>query len=207
MICFSHLRWDFVFQRPQHLMTRFAKGRRVIFWEEPVSGPSETCPRLDHRTDPDSGVMVVTPVLPEAETDAERDAMLGLLLDGMLASYGGDLIRWYYTPMMLSFSRHLEAICTVYDCMDELANFKFAPPGLAILERELMGLADVVFTGGYSLWEAKRSRHPNIQPFPSSVDSLHFANARGSCGEPADQAALPWPRPGFSGVTDERLAL
>jgi UDP-galactopyranose mutase len=207
LICFSHLRWDFVFQRPQHLMTRFAKGRRVIFWEEPVAGPLETCPRLDSRTDPDSGVIVVTPVLPDGGTAAERNAMLGLLLDGLLAGYGGDLIRWYYTPMMLDFSRHLSAVCTVYDCMDELANFKFAPPELTILERELMGLADVVFTGGYSLWEAKRDRHPNIHPFPSSVDRAHFAKARTLRDEPADQAAIPGPKLGFYGVVDERMDL
>ena len=188
-------------------MTRFAKGRRVIFWEEPVSGDVGTCPRLDSRTDSESGVIVVTPVLPEGGTEAERNAMLGLLLDGMLAGYGGDLLRWYYTPMMLSFSRHLQAVCTVYDCMDELANFKFAPPELTILERELMGLADVVFTGGYSLWEAKRSRHPNIHPFPSSVDRAHFARARTSRDEPADQAAFPWPRLGYYGVIDERMDL
>jgi UDP-galactopyranose mutase len=207
LICFSHLRWNFVFQRPQHLMTRFAKGRRVIFWEEPVAGPLETSPRLDSRTCPESGVMVVTPVLPEGGSEVERDAMLGLLLDGLLAGFGGDLIRWYYTPMMLGFSRHLESVCTVYDCMDELANFKFAPPELTLLERELMGLADVVFTGGYSLWEAKRDRHPNIHPFPSSVDRAHFARARTLRDEPADQAALAWPRLGFYGVVDERMDL
>jgi UDP-galactopyranose mutase len=207
LICFSHIRWDFVFQRPQHLMTRFAKGRKVIFWEEPVTGSPETCPRLDSRTDSESGVLVVTPVLPDGGTGAERDAMLGLLLDGMLSGFGGDLIRWYYTPMMLQFSRHLDAICTVYDCMDELANFKFAPPDLTILERELMGMADVVFTGGYSLWEAKRDRHRNIHPFPSSVDRGHFAKARTVRDEPADQAAIPWPRLGFYGVVDERMDL
>jgi UDP-galactopyranose mutase len=207
LICFSHLRWDFVFQRPQHQMSRFAKGRRVIFWQEPVSGDPETCPRLDSRTCPDTGVVVVTPVLPDGGSAAERDAMLGMMLDALLAGREGDLIRWYYTPMMLSFSRHLEAVCTVYDCMDELANFKFAPPELTILERELMGLADVVFTGGYSLWEAKRDRHPNIHPFPSSVDRAHFAKARTKLPEPADQAALPSPRLGFYGVVDERMDL
>src|SRR5258707_10006642 len=94
LICFSHLRWDFVFQRPQHLMIRFAKGRRVIFWEEPVSGPPENSPRLDSRTDSESGVIVVTPVLPGGVTAVERDAMLGLMLDGVLAGYLGHLIRW-----------------------------------------------------------------------------------------------------------------
>jgi UDP-galactopyranose mutase len=196
-----------VFQRPQHLMTRFAKGRRVIFWEEPVTAPPGEPARLDSHICPQSGVIVVTPVLPDGGTGAERDGLLSLLLDTMLAGYGGDLIRWYYTPMMLSFSRHLEAVCTVYDCMDELANFKFAPPELTTLERDLMTLADVVFTGGYSLWEAKRDRHPNIHPFPSSVDRDHFGQARMSRAAPADQAGLAGPRLGFYGVVDERMDL
>lgn len=207
LICFSHLRWNFVFQRPQHLMTRFAKGRKVIVWEEPMFGPPEKTPRLDSQVEADSGVVVLTPVLPEGSPREDHEAMLRTLLDTVVASAEGDIIRWYYTPMMLPFSRHIEAICTVYDCMDELANFKFAPPELTLLERELMSIADVVFTGGYSLWEAKRDRHPNIHPFPSSVDRVHFARARALKSEPADQASLPWPRLGFYGVVDERMDL
>ena len=207
MICFSHLRWDFVFQRPQHLMTRFAQTRKVIFWEEPVWTPEGSPPRLDSKVCPDSGVIVATPSLPEGLTAERRDELLKTLLDEVVASVPGDLLRWYYTPMMLPFSRHLEAACTVYDCMDELANFKFAPPELTSLERELMGAADVVFTGGYSLWEAKRDRHPNIHPFPSSVDRAHFARARVMREEAPDQAQLPWPRFGFYGVVDERMDL
>jgi UDP-galactopyranose mutase len=207
VICFSHLRWNFVFQRPQHLMTRCAKGRRVIFWEEPLIEADAMAPRLESRTCEQSRVVVATPVLPEGLTDSERTEALRDLLDDLVEENEGDLIRWYYTPMMLDFSRHLEAVCTVYDCMDELANFKFAPPELASLERELMGLADVVFTGGYSLWEAKRDRHPNIHPFPSSVDRAHFARARTLREEPEDQAGLAWPRLGFYGVVDERMDL
>jgi UDP-galactopyranose mutase len=207
LICFSHLRWNFVFQRPQHLMTRFAKDRRVIVWEEPVFGDPEKTPRLDMNVDADSGVVVLTPVLPEGSPADRHEAMLKGLLDTVVAAIEGDIVRWYYTPMMLPFSRHIEAVCTVYDCMDELANFKFAPPELTLLERELMASADVVFTGGYSLWEAKRDRHPNIHPFPSSVDRAHFAKARVLRTEPADQAPLPWPRLGFYGVVDERMDL
>ena len=188
-------------------MSRFAKGRRVIFWEEPVVGGGETSPRLERKTCPESGVMVATPVLPAGVGATERDGMLQGLLDDLLAGETADLIRWYYTPMMLGFSRHLDAVCTVYDCMDELANFKFAPPELTLLERELMALADVVFTGGYSLWEAKRDRHPNIHPFPSSVDRSHFAKARRGLPDPADQRGLPRPRFGFYGVVDERMDL
>jgi UDP-galactopyranose mutase len=188
-------------------MTRFAAGRKVLFWEEPVDSPGVTVARLDSRVCPDSGVIVVKPVLPDGLSAEQRDAALRDLLDEVLLANPSDLVRWYYTPMMLSFSRHLEAVCTVYDCMDELANFKFAPPELTILERELMAAADVVFTGGYSLWEAKRDRHRNIHPFPSSVDRAHFAQARALRSEPADQAALPWPRLGFYGVVDERMDL
>lgn len=207
LICFSHLRWDFVFQRPQHLMTRFAQdGRRAIFWEEPVTG-IDPVPALDVRPCPQSGVLVATPVLPDGLSGAEREAAQRRLLDNLLAAHPGDLIRWYYTPMMLGFSGHLDAACTVYDCMDELANFKFAPPELAGRERDLFAAADVVFTGGHSLYEAKRDRHPNIHPFPSSVDRAHFARARDGEAEPLDLAGLPRPRFGFYGVVDERMDL
>jgi UDP-galactopyranose mutase len=109
--------------------------------------------------------------------------------------------------MMLPFSRHIGAVCTVYDCMDELANFRFAPPQLLSLEQELINASDVVFTGGYSLYEAKKDRHPNVHPFPSSVDRAHFAQARAMDAAPDDQAMLPKPRFGFYGVIDERMDL
>jgi UDP-galactopyranose mutase len=188
-------------------MTRFARERRVIFWEEPMAGAADTAPHLNSRICPNSGVIVMTPMLPDGMSHEDRELALQGLLDTLVSANEGDLIRWYYTPMMLSFSRHLQAVCTVYDCMDELANFKFAPPELAALERELMDRADVVFTGGYSLWEAKRERHANIHPFPSSVDRPHFAKARTLRDQPVDQAELPWPRLGFYGVVDERMDL
>jgi UDP-galactopyranose mutase len=207
LICFSHLRWNFVFQRPQHLMSRFADERRVIFWEEPEAALPGCEPALGVRTCAETGVVVVTPSLPEGMDEAEQEAVLKRLLDGFLAGEKGPFIRWYYTPMMLPFSRHIDAASTVYDCMDELANFKFAPTRLLALETELFDAADVVFTGGYSLYEAKRSRHPNVHPFPSSVDREHFGRARAVDGDPDDQALAKRPRFGFYGVIDERMDL
>ena len=210
LLCFSHLRWDFVFQRPQHLMTRFAASRRVIYWEEPVTATEGETAHLDTQVCAKSGVIVATPRLPDAIQGAEREAALSSLLDAYLAAEEiARPIRWYYTPMMLGFSRHIEAAAVVYDCMDELSNFKFAPPELRQLERELMAQADVVFTGGYSLYEAKQDQHANIHPFPSSVDRAHFAQARAPSpfADPEDQAALPRPRLGFYGVVDERMDL
>jgi glycosyltransferase involved in cell wall biosynthesis len=107
--------------------------------------------------------------------------------------------------MSLSFSDHLQPSVTIFDCMDELSAFKGAPPELLQRERELMGRADVVFTGGYSLWEAKRQQHANAHPVPSSVDIAHFAAARNSLPQPADQASIGHPRLGFFGVIDERF--
>jgi len=207
LICFSHLRWNFVFQRPQHLMSRFAEARRVIFWEEPEAALPHLEPALGVRTCAETGVVVVTPSLPETLGEAEREETLKALLETYLAGEKGPFIRWYYTPMMLPFSRDVPSVCTVYDCMDELANFRFAPPQLLGLERELLKAADVVFTGGYSLYEAKKGLHPNIHPFPSSVDRAHFAKARGVDASPDDQGPIGKPRLGFYGVIDERMDL
>jgi UDP-galactopyranose mutase len=107
--------------------------------------------------------------------------------------------------MALKFSGHLTPAITLYDCMDELSNFKFAPPELKDLENELFQRADVVFTGGHCLYEHKRSRHHNIYPFPSSIDKKHFQQARQVKSEPEDQKNIPGPKLGFYGVIDERF--
>jgi UDP-galactopyranose mutase len=116
-----------------------------------------------------------------------------------------EYVLWYYTPMALGFSHGLEPSAVVYDCMDELSLFRGAPPSLLDRERRLLELADLVFTGGQSLYEAKRDRHPDAHAFPSSIDAAHFAQARAISDDPADQAAIPRPRLGFFGVIDERF--
>jgi len=206
LLCFSHLRWNFVFQRPQHLMNRFAREMNVIYWEEPVDiGPKDTAFLQVREAQDASNVRVVVPHLPEGMPDDAREAALKRLLDAHIASIRGPLIAWYYTPMMLPFSRHLDVDATVFDAMDELSKFKFAPVKLLELEQELIDRADVVFTGGSSLYEAKKDRHDNIHCFPSSVDRAHFCKARARMFDPADQEDLPRPRLGFYGVIDERF--
>lgn len=204
LLCLSHLRWSFVYQRPQHLMSRFARDFNVLFFEEPI--PTEDAePWLEVRPDA-SGVQVLVPRLPQGCDGEAADRVLRGLLDGYLDKLGvRDLVLWYYTPMSLSFSDHLEPRQTIYDCMDELSAFRGAPPQLIEREVELMRRANLVFTGGYSLYEAKRQRHENAHPFPSSVDVEHFAAARRPQHDPDDQAQIPHPRLGFYGVIDERL--
>lgn len=206
LLCFSHLRWDFVFQRPQHLMSRFAREMTVVFWEEPIEVGARETPFLKVRQAADfPDVRVVTPYLPQGLDEEKREESLRRLLDAHVASCSRPLITWYYTPMMLPFSRHLDASTIVYDCMDELSKFRFAPAQLLDLEQELIGRADLVFTGGASLYEAKKNRHPSAHCFPSSVDRDHFMKARRELPQPADQADLKHPRLGFYGVIDERF--
>jgi len=195
LLCCSHLRWDFVFQRPQHLLTRAARQYQVIYWEEPRIENGRVAPAVFSRCDP-SGVTVVTPLLPPELDEAERAAAQRQLLDAFLSELAAPVaVAWYYTPMALLFASHVAANVTVYDCMDELTLFAGASPQLALLERRLMRSADLVFTGGHSLQNAKRPLHPRVHCFPSAVDTAHFVRARSGAGvEPEDQASIPHPR-------------
>lgn len=206
LVCLSHLRWNFVFQRPQHILTRFAAHTRVFYVEEPAIGDIDTASMAIAVHD---GVTVATPQLPaRLAAGPERDATLRRLLDDLLAHYGiSRFMAWYYTPMALAFSRHLTPALVVFDCMDELSAFAQAPPAIRAFEAELLDRADVVFTGGYSLFEAKRARHHNVHALPSSVDVAHFAQAREATDEPADQSVIGRPRLGYFGVIDERMDL
>lgn len=203
LIALTHLRWDFVFQRPQHLLTRAARDYDVIVVEEPLWTDGPAGVEIGRR---DGGVTVVQPTLPHGTSPADAVDHQKAVLDRLVAEAGGGpLTLWYYTPMALPFSRHIEADVTVFDKMDELSAFAGAPPLLLALETELLERADVVFTGGASMHEASAHRHANIRCFPSSIDTAHFAAARAGAADPADQAQVPHPRIGFFGVIDERM--
>lgn len=208
---FSHLRWNFVYQRPQHLLSRLAARRPVYFVEEPDLDPDGP-PRWE-RFNPQPNVQVFRPRTPVRAPGFHPDQIPAL--EPLMAELREELgetptLAWLYTPMALSLARAVEPRATVYDCMDELSLFLGAPPELLTLEAELLEHADVMFTGGPSLYRAKQSRHPNVHCFPSSVDAQHFRLAD-SAGRPVseaeDQAELPHPRLGFYGVIDERLDL
>ena len=185
-------------------MVRLAESRPVFYVEEPINAAADALPHLATRTDA-SGVRIVTPSLPMA-SDTQRTAWLRELIQGLLkASHIQRPVLWYYTPMMLPFTRDIDASCIVYDCMDELANFQFAPPELAELEHELFAAADVVFTGGASLYDAKKSRHENVRLFASSVEKEHFAKARMMRRALNAESRNSTPRFGFHGVIDERM--
>lgn len=204
LLCLSHLRWGFVYQRPQHVMSRLARDYDVLFFEEPIRGDVAQ-PSLEQHPQP-GGVTVLVPQLPHSMSPEEANEAQRALIDTWLREHSpGELMLWYFTPMSLAFTDHLWPSVTIFDCMDELSAFKGAPPQLREKEKELLERADVVFTGGYSIWEAKRQQHANAHAMPSSVDVAHFATARTGLDEPADQQAIAHPRLGFFGVIDERF--
>jgi glycosyltransferase involved in cell wall biosynthesis len=200
LICFSHLRWNFVYQRPQHLISRAARQWRVWYIEEPVWADTTELiirPIDDH----------LSVVIPQLAHGTERpETSQQQLIDQLLAEqHILNYALWYYTPMALPFSEHLQPQLTIYDCMDELAAFRNAPARLLELEAQLLKRADLLFTGGLSLYDAKKNRHPAAFAFPSSIDFSHFESARHGLPEPADLLSIPTPRIGFCGVIDERL--
>ncbi len=203
VICFSHLRWDFVYQRPQHVISRLARRYPVWFVEEPLDATDERA-HLDIRSE-SANLNVVTPRL-AAGTPLERDAEEKRLIDQLVLSTGlSRYLLWFYTPMALGCAPSLPPMATVYDCMDELSAFKGAPASLELAERALLSKSNVVFAGGKSLYDAKRRHHRGIHLFPSSVDIPHFRRARESLPEPDIQREIPHPRVGFFGVVDERF--
>lgn len=209
LVCLSHLRWDFVYQRPQHLMSRFARERRVFFVEEPILGEN-TRPKMEV-SERQGGIKLAVPHLPHGLSPEQSEALQRDLLRGVLDEHEvSDFVLWYYTPMALPHAEGLEPRAVIYDCMDELSMFRGAPRELLEREARLLDAADLVFTGGQSLYESKRERHPRVFAFPSSIEAEHFRKARSlgeTQAEPADQASLPRPRLGYFGVIDERLDL
>lgn len=213
LIVFSHLRWNFIFQRPQHLLTRLSKFYRILFVEEPMR--TEGVPYMysayvdsnirvlvpytneDSSGFTDRQVMVITPLL-EAWLKVEED---------LSAGYG----IWFYTPQALPMKDLFSPEFVVFDVMDELSLFKGAPAQLKDREKELLQVADVVIAGGPSLWKAKKEVRPDVINLPSAVDASHFSPKHGEELEQIDhyEAALehdiPHPRIGFFGAIDERL--
>lgn len=167
-----------------------------FFLEEPIVEPGISAHL--QVSNPTGNLWVVVPHLPENLSEAETNIAQKTLLDNLLSEHNIQrYICWYYTPMAMGFTHHLKPLAIVYDCMDELSAFKNAPPALREREAHLFQRADLVFTGGQSLYEAKRDQHPNVYAFPSSVDVAHFAQARSLTTDPADQANIPHPRLGF----------
>jgi glycosyltransferase involved in cell wall biosynthesis len=211
IVVHSHLRWDFVWQRPQQILARLATSHPVAFIEEPVPH-DET--RLDI-SEPRPNVVRIVPLLRDADrlgVDAQCSALWPHLARAfaehpLLAGRFDRVIHWFYAPMVAPcMLGRLDAAAVVYDCMDELSKFRFAPPDLSRREAALLSAADVVFTGGYQLYTRKSAHHGNVHFYGCGVDVDHYSQAANPATRvPEDVASLPHPVLGYFGVIDERL--
>jgi glycosyltransferase involved in cell wall biosynthesis len=213
VIVHSHLRWDFVWQRPQQLLSRLSRTNRVLFVEEPIYVDDLAAARLDLSV-PQPHVHRAVPVLPASLRGRYDDSIVVIreLLhrqadDGLLGKLFRRPVQWFYTPMPApAMIGAFGERAVVYDCMDELSKFRFAPTELTDREAFLMSKADVVFTGGYRLWESKAQHHGNVHFFGCGVDVAHFGSSMCDTVEvPAEIARLGGKVIGYYGVIDERI--
>lgn len=214
LIVFSHLRWNFVFQRPQHLLTRLAKHYKILFVEEPVNTNGAFIEA--NRVAPNIDVLVPHTVEQGWGFNDEQIAVIGPMVKAWIqehhdlsAGYG----IWFYTPQALPLKDAFGPDFIIFDVMDELSMFAHAPAALKAREKELLEIADVVTAGGPSLARAKQQVRPDTLSLPSCVDAGHYSPRR-ACGAEAAthegdalQAHIQGPRIGFFGVIDERLDL
>lgn len=198
VVVFCHLRWEFVYQRPQHIISRLSRDRRVLFVEEPIGfSPEEE--NTARRIDISDTLHVLQPRVSDIES-------IGPLLKEYMKS-DSIAVGWFYSAAFSPLIDQIGFDSIVYDCMDELTLFKGAPKSLISQEKFLIGRADIVFTGGKSLFESKKDLHPNVHCFPSSVDQPHFAQALNGILMPEDIISIPHPIVGYFGVIDERIDL
>jgi glycosyltransferase involved in cell wall biosynthesis len=214
IIVHSHLEWDWVWQRPQQFLSRFAKEHPVLFVEGPKIDPSADHSRLSLRpVEGHPNILVVQMWMPESRwpdgawIDAERLNLLKRLLVGPLGKAFADPVQWFYDPMAVaSFAGQMGERAIVYDCMDQLSQFRGAPAELVRRERELLAVADVVFAGGPKIHSAKAPLNSNCHSFGCGVDVAHFGKALDpETAVPSDVAGLPGPVFGYFGVVDERI--
>jgi len=227
IVVHSHLRWDGVWQRPQQILSRLARTHRLCFVEEPIFRPPADAPlsaeewswwdrmggALDVRRDSENLTVVRACLPPQEEalpsvSPENRRLNFELVRDFLQENRFTDVLRWHYAPMAIYLRETCPFRAVIYDCMDELSAFKGAPPELAQRERELIAEADVIFTGGRSLYQGKKDLHPRVYRFDSGVELEHFGRAiQTETPVPEDAARLPHPIIGYYGVIDERMDL
>jgi glycosyltransferase involved in cell wall biosynthesis len=207
LLVLSHLRWNFVWQRPQHLISRLASGYdRVWFVEEPQVDDELTSPRL--RVEEQHPVTRVWLDLPTTHGDEGFDRRVSAQYRIELAQLVGQDVEtaWIYTPMAIEIARGLQPTTLVYDVMDDLASFRFAAPELVLRQRQMLREANLVFTGGRSLHRSvTESRRHSTYCFPSGVDRGHYLPARDRRRTRTRHPSRPVA--GYVGVIDERIDL
>lgn len=213
LVVFSHLRWNFIYQRPQHLLSRLARHFEVLFVEEPMKSRGRSWLAAGHVA---PGVTVLKPHTAVDTIGFHDDQLSQLqpLISDYLRDHGiDDYLAWICTPMALPLLADLAPRAVVYDCMEELSARADAPKQMRQREKALLNMADLVLAAGPGLHEAKRRLHPRVMCLPNGVDAQHFAPQRTTAnidamlGAEHIQGRIPGPRLGFFGAIDECVDL
>lgn len=216
IVVHSHLTWDWVWQRPQQFLSRFSARHPILFVEGPVPTPGLPNGKGTvevREVEEFPNILILRSRVPAerwgdgAWVDKERRRLVQEVLSGPLGLGFTDLVQWFYDPMAVTaFAGHMGERAIVFDCMDQLSQFRGAPKELLRRERELLSIADVVFAGGPKIGKDKIKYNANTHTFGCGVDVAHFGKAREAATEiPADIADLPGPVFGFFGCVDERI--
>jgi|SRR5690606_21852523 len=199
MVVFCHLRWGFVYQRPQHLISRMSQHYKILFVEEPIG--------FDHPDEENEYLLdIINDNLHVLKPKVRRIEDIKNVLQPLLKNCELE-IGWFYSPSFSPLITNFVFDTIIYDCMDELSLFKGAPAQLITQEKFLMAEAHIVFTGGKSLYDSKKQCHSNVHCFASSVDRSHFEKALGDIEVPEDIKYIKKPVVGYFGVIDERINL
>lgn len=195
MIVFCHLRWHFVYQRPQHIISRISKTMKTLFIEEPL---------YNNESKESGNLIIINDMLHVLQPNVKDIESIAAIIPEYVKNK--DIpVGWFYSAIFCPLSECIDFETIVYDCMEELSLLKGSAKNVINQEKYLISNADIIFTSGKSLYELKKQWHTNVHCFPSSVDEPHFAKALNGIKVADDVANLQSPIVGYYGVIDERI--
>lgn len=172
ILVFSHLQWALKKHRPCHLMSRFAKNRRIFFVEDPIS---ENVKSSHLQIAFDEEVKIITPHLREdLKPEKARIELRNLINELLVLERIQDFTAWYYTPLALPYTRHLNPSVIVFDHLEQPLSNPGAHPELDLLETELLDCADIVFTESTESLHQFQGPQPHIHILPNGTDTASW---------------------------------
>lgn len=168
LIYFSSSKWNSTFQGPQHLLSRFARHRRVFYIEEPVfnNGLDNTNIKKCNKN-----LWIITPQLhrlgiQEQIVERHKNLLSNFFEFAAIKNY----VFLYHTPTAIEISNHLYPQLTICDCANEYSTFKPTFTNLTKQEQEVINLADIILTEESNFHEAKKVSQKKIHLFPNTKD-------------------------------------
>ena len=203
VVVLSHLRWDFVYQRPQHLMTRAAGRHRVLFIEEPLSADTFA---FQMRTDT-SGVRVVQPLLPSGTPDPDAESWLRGALTDLVAEWrgagwsSGTTRSWPSRSAAISRPRSRSSTAWISSARFAVRHQPFARA------KTRSSVAPTLSSPGAGAFGRRSGACIRVFTVSRAASTFRTSRRPGWRSEPPALASIPHPRLVYAGVIDERIDL